>query len=356
MLTKIFGKCAVLAYLIFAFTSGAVAQTTTQQPDPMSLAAETIARAETLINTVVSIGSVAIGVLLALLAAVLVVGGVVGKWHFQHRHLAERLQTWESVLGKSKNEAVSITQKLALPPLVDMKLDHQKAMMQTWIDRTEKSKAVEEIDRITQLLTILVYLDAEVFLNLGHYYRHKGHESEDAGDQPSAAKLFETGFRRYRDAAKMACSKGQMELEAAAHQSMAVCLERLSRFSESFINAEKAATILEHAGEPHYLPYDSKGIALHVLGKYEEAVSAFQSAVGLTDDPLRTRYNLACAHAKAGDVSDATNKAQHYEQALSHFSEIAGNNVTRDRARTDADFDSLGKDATYGERFKQLLS
>ena len=147
-----------------------------------------------------------------------------------------------------------------------------------------------------------------------------------------------------------------MEIEAAAHQSMAVCLERLARFSESLISSERAVTILERAGTPHYLPYDSKGIALHNLGEYEKAVTVFQNAVGLTDDPLRTRYNLACAHARAGDVSDASKKAQHYEQTLSHFSKIAGNNVTRDRARTDADFDGLRNDATYGERFKQLLN
>src|SRR5262245_52198896 len=46
------------------------------------------------------------------------------------------------------------------------------------------------------------------------------------------------------------------------------------------------------------------GLSLHSIGKYEQAVSAFQKAVAIGNNPI-AMYDLACAYARLNDKNNA---------------------------------------------------
>ena len=344
------------AYFLAVFDTASWAETGSLPQEQITWSMQILEQANSLLNLMVIIGSIAIAVLVALLAAVIYFGNTVIRWHFEHREIHTGMQQLESVLDRSRDEAVSLTQKLGLPALVDLKLDQPKASIQAWIAEVERSRSVEEIDQVIQVLRLLVNLTPEVFLALGHYYRYQAGEIEVTGSASdlSAAKLLETAVRRYEEAATIANGQKRHALEGAAYQNMAVCFEKLGRFTESLVAAEKAVKLRESTGDLHYLLYDSKGIALISLGQYDEAINAFKVAVSLSPDQPRPHYNLACAYTRASDSIPAPEKARYFELALTELEGVAAISEVKKRAPRDPDLASLRNDPSFGPRFAQL--
>ncbi|HEX8137262.1 MAG TPA: tetratricopeptide repeat protein [Pyrinomonadaceae bacterium] len=84
------------------------------------------------------------------------------------------------------------------------------------------------------------------------------------------------------------------------------------------------------------------GVALHNLGRYAQAVEAYQKALGVNQNPVGM-YNLACSYARMGEKEKAF---EWLTKALkAGFAQVA-------LLKTDADLASLRDDA----RFTELLA
>lgn len=318
-------------------------------------AQHTIQRADQLINTIVAIGGIAIAVLIAFILAVLTIGYFVGSWHFQHKRMFKGLEKWEGFLAKGEAEAVNITQRLGLPLFVDLKMENIKSMVKEWIQETEKSTSVSEIDRFVGFLKFLVNMKPEVFLMLGHYYRFMGDEFQAGNQSGSAKDYYETAIRRYREAATAAeHSSDSLVQEAASYHGIAVSYERLGRFEDS-LAASNAAIEKNQGKELRFEPFDTRGIALHVLGKYDQAIQAFETANNLKPNYPRILYNTACTYAKWGEIEVAS-RAGHFEKALTCLEHAVIDPEAKKRALADPDFLFLKSDVSYGGRFLALVT
>lgn len=83
------------------------------------------------------------------------------------------------------------------------------------------------------------------------------------------------------------------------------------------------------------------GMSLHTLGRYEQAIEAFQKNVAIVGNP-NSMYNIACGYARLQQPDKAF---EWLEKA------IAGGVAPFVNLETDADLESLRKDA----RFKKML-
>ena len=86
----------------------------------------------------------------------------------------------------------------------------------------------------------------------------------------------------------------------------------------------------------------NKGTALANLGRYEEAIAAYDQALAIKPDKHAALYNKACCYGLQGDVEKAV---ECLNAAISLDSE------SLELAKTDTDFDPIRHD----ERFRALV-
>lgn len=139
---------------------------------------------------------------------------------------------------------------------------------------------------------------------------------------------------------------------------MAVCLGKLGRYRESLEAANNAIDAMPTFVGRHYLPYDSKGIALMYMERYSEAIPAMEKTYELSSnfpDRARPCYTLACANALFGNVqTDQAKKQKYYRVALSYLEKLKGNRQALTRVKTDPDFKGLLEDPVFGPAVNRL--
>ena len=80
------------------------------------------------------------------------------------------------------------------------------------------------------------------------------------------------------------------------------------------------------------------GFSLHSMGKYDQAVRAFQRSVDIGNNPL-VMYNLACAYSRVGDK----------EKAFEWLNKSINAGFAAPQLTTDPDFEGLHTDARFKE-------
>ena len=89
--------------------------------------------------------------------------------------------------------------------------------------------------------------------------------------------------------------------------------------------------------------WSNRGIALVILGRYEEAIQSCNQALKINPDDANSYYNLACAYALQENIELAIENLRHAINLDSQY---------RDMAKTDSDFDKI-RDS---EQFKNFWS
>lgn len=80
------------------------------------------------------------------------------------------------------------------------------------------------------------------------------------------------------------------------------------------------------------------GYSLHSMGKYDQAVRAFQRSIEIGNNPL-VMYNLACAHARLGDR----------DKAFEWLNKSMNAGFVAPQLSTDPDLEGLHSDARFNE-------
>lgn len=112
---------------------------------------------------------------------------------------------------------------------------------------------------------------------------------------PEVARHFHLGQVEHRSAP-----------EARLQHEFGLARARQGRLEESLTFFAKSIEI-----DPYYAPaHGDRGIALHHLGRYAEAVAAFREALRLTPDAMETWYNLGLAFLQLGDRDGALEVAE----------------------------------------------
>jgi tetratricopeptide (TPR) repeat protein len=109
--------------------------------------------------------------------------------------------------------------------------------------------------------------------------------------------------------------------------------------SQKWADAARAYEAVTKAEAANGRAWYRLGVALHNLGRYAQAVEAYQKAFGINQAPP-VMYNLACSYARLGDKEKAFEWLRKALQA--GFSQVA-------LLKTDADFESLRGDARFSE-------
>lgn len=112
--------------------------------------------------------------------------------------------------------------------------------------------------------------------------------------------------------------------------------------SQKWADAARAYEAITKAEAANGRAWYRLGVALHNLGRYQQAVEAYQKALGINQIPVGM-YNLACSYARMGEKEKAF---EWLTKALkAGFAQVA-------LLKTDADLASLRDDA----RFTELLA
>ena len=91
----------------------------------------------------------------------------------------------------------------------------------------------------------------------------------------------------------------------------------------------------------HGVAWQRYGFALHQLGRYDQAIEAFEKSIELGFQPTASRYNIACGNALLGNMEEAFRWL-----ALAMDEGFVGQG---DLLRTDTDLDSLRDDRRFQE-------
>ena len=382
----------VVRIVLFAsigfFPASGLAQSTGPSPvDPIATALSLMGNMQNLIVLIYAVGGVIVAITLALL-------GTIYRWHNQHKAILAQVRDFDSVLRRAGEHAVTITARLNVSALVDLELPEDRASMRKWISDAERSMSIEEMDHLIQYhLGMLIDLPAETFISLGHYHRYSGDrfedeireykELQDKYEKLSGHALelrlvsalmgiqierrnesFSISLRRYQEAARIAEKNEQHALESVAYQCRAVCLVKLGRFSEALAASEMALAKWREAPLSHYLIhepnkyllYDTHGLALAYMKRVDEAIVSFRTAVSMSDQPRRAKYNLVCALTEQGDVAKSDKDTdQFYNAAMEIWREIAKEDGVRVVALGDETIRSLRESDKYGPVFFELL-
>ena len=117
-----------------------------------------------------------------------------------------------------------------------------------------------------------------------------------------------------------------------------VALFDLGRNEEAITSYDEAIAINSYKHEA----WSNRGNALFDLGRNEEAIASYEEAIAIKSDYYQAWYNKACCYALWSRVETAI---ENLERA------IELNLKYREKAKTDADFDSIRQD----ERFRALV-
>jgi tetratricopeptide (TPR) repeat protein len=112
--------------------------------------------------------------------------------------------------------------------------------------------------------------------------------------------------------------------------------------SQKWADAARAYEAITKAEAANGRAWYRLGVSLHQLGRYAQAVEAYQKALGVNQNPV-AMYNLACSYARMGDKEKAFEWLTKALQA--GFAQVA-------LLKTDVDLASLRDDA----RFTELLA
>lgn len=147
---------------------------------------------------------------------------------------------------------------------------------------------------------------------------------------------------------KLACLALLMTGTAAASfaqgQSPSTALQEADALygSQKWADAARAYEAITKAEAANGRAWYRLGVSLHQLGRYAQAVEAYQKALGINQNPVGM-YNLACSYARLGDKEKAFEWLTKALQA--GFAQVA-------LLKTDVDLASLRDDA----RFTELLT
>ena len=111
-------------------------------------------------------------------------------------------------------------------------------------------------------------------------------------------------------------------------------LNALGRNEEEIASYDQALVIKPDFPEA----WDNRGLALNALGRKEEAIVSYEKEIAINPDDHYAWYNKACCYAGWGKLEESLENLQ---QAIELNPEY------RERAKTDADFDGIRRDARF---------
>ena len=328
--------------------------------DILNHAQRSLDRSITILNTVATL----MGVLVALLTLIVVIGGALAfleyrRWQEfkqQAKESADAAKEYADEAKKATEEAKPIIDRRKkaeeeidtfrerathLPSLSEPFSEDQKRLLEGY------GKKIESLEACG------VPLKPEDYLSRGDdFYQSNEYElALKAYDKaielkPDSAVAWDNrGFAldkldRYEEALK-ACDKA-IELKpdyASAWNSRGIALGKLDRYEEALKACDGAIEL-----KPDYATaWNNRGIALGKLGRYEEALKACDKAIELKSDYATAWYNKACAYSLRGDKKNA----------LKHLSKaIALDAKYKEKAKSDMDFKNLWDD----DDFKRIVS
>ncbi len=88
------------------------------------------------------------------------------------------------------------------------------------------------------------------------------------------------------------------------------------------------------------------GWILDDMDRFDEAISAYETARQINPNDTKITYNIACSYARSA----------RFVQALEELAKIRESADHMDLARQDPDFEALRKDPEHGPRFETMIS
>ncbi|MEA2032655.1 MAG: tetratricopeptide repeat protein [Euryarchaeota archaeon] len=270
------------------------------------------------------------GVLVALLTLIIVIGGALGfleyrrwqEYREQAKESADAAKEYADGAKKAAEEAKPIIDRLKkaeeeigtfrerathLPPLSEPFSEDQKRLLD------EYGKKLEFLEACG------VPLKPEDYLS-------RGDDFYQSNEYELALKAYDKAIELKPDF-------------AAAWRDRGAALGKLGRYKEVLKACDKAIELKPDAAVAWY----NRGGALGKLGRYEESLKACDKAIELKPDAANAWYNKACAYSLKGDK----------ENALKNLSKAIDLDAEhREKAKSDEDFKNLWDD----EDFKRIVS
>ncbi len=95
-------------------------------------------------------------------------------------------------------------------------------------------------------------------------------------------------------------------------------------------------------------------MALHNLGRYEEANQSYQRAIGINPNEANAIYNLACLAARQGNIEQTLNNLAKAIKLDRKYQALAKTESDFDRIRGDKRFQALLKKASESPSIKSF--
>jgi tetratricopeptide (TPR) repeat protein len=278
---------------------------------------------------ILEVVGVLMGVLVALITLVVIVGGAFGFFEYKRwkelrkdaessvkeakkgaedaKKCAEEAKPIVDAMKKSKEEIESLRESIGkLPSLTEPLSEEMKRKLD------EYGKKIEFLEAFGMPLT---YLD----------YANRGFDLFHKKQYELALRAFEKEIELKPDNANAWSNKGGV-------------LNALGRHDEALRACEKAIEL-----KPDYAdPWVNKVAVLGSLGRHDEALSACEKAIELKPDYDSAWYNKACAYSLKKDKDNAL---------LSLRRAVELNSKYREKAKQDKDFEWLWED----EDFKKIV-
>jgi tetratricopeptide (TPR) repeat protein len=262
---------------------------------------------------ILNIVATLMGVLVALVTLVVVIGGLLGffeyrrwktirqqaeKYSEETKKSAEEVRPIVERLKKAKEE-VEDMRKISLPPLDEIPVEELKKKLE------EYGKKIEFLEAFG------VPLKAEDYFVRGNNFYYKGNfefalKAYDKAIElkPDYALAWSNkgvalgNLGRYDEALKAYDKAIELKLDdAGVWSNKGVALGNLGRYDEVLKAYDKAIELKPNFAEA----WINKSYELYRLGRYDEALKAYDKAIELKPDDADAWYNKTCVYSLKGD-------------------------------------------------------
>jgi tetratricopeptide (TPR) repeat protein len=292
-----------------------------QENDTVSLG-----KSISILNTVASL----IGVLVALLTLIIVIGGTFGFLEYRRwKEIREQAEENAEKMQKAAEEAEPIIERLKKAEKdAENKLNTFRELTKDLPSPSEtfsedQKKILDEYGKKTEIFEAFgVPLKFEDYLNRGTDFYQKGE--------------YELALKGYDKAIELKPD------DANARNNRGVALDELGRYDEALKAFDKAIELQSDYANA----WNNRGVVLGSKSKprrYDEALEAYKKASELEPDFAEAWFNQACIYSLKGDKKNAL---KHLSKAIDLDAKY------KEKAKTDDDFKNLWDD----EDFKRIVS